>query len=564
LLTFLHIDSFALIEHTEIEFGPGLNVITGETGAGKSILIGALNCILGGAANADLIRSGADSCAVEGLFELSPDSAVATRLAAMESPLEDGQLILRREIRRQGRSRAFVNGRLVPARQLKQVGGLLVDLHGQHEHQSLLDAAVHVRFLDESGGLEGRAGEVARAHGALVRDGSKLAQLLSERESLAEEEELRQYQLEEIRRLDPQPGEDEALEREARVLENQAELAQTSQEVYDLLYGDEDSTVERLGRARRQLERLAEVDEALGSRAEALTGLLYAVEDLAASLRAYGQNLEANPPRLEEARQRLEELRLLVRKHGGSLEDVLVASRDLAQREDRSGNLDGEIAAAGERQGKAQDAFGALCVKLSQERGQAAASLATAVGKGLKSLGMPHATFEVSATRQEDPDGAVEVDGQRYRADATGMEAIQFHISANAGEPPLPLATVASGGEISRIMLVLKSIIAERDPVVTLVFDEIDVGISGRIAAAVGRKLASLSSSHQTLVITHLPQIAGLADHHYSVRKAERDGRTITEVQKLGETERAEEIAQLLAGETVSAAARRTAREMLK
>lgn len=564
MLTFLHIDNFALIERTDIEFGPGLSVITGETGAGKSILIGALNSILGGPTNADLIRSGADCCVVEGLFEIAPDCGMASQLAAMEAPPEDGQLILRREIRRRGRSRAFVNGRLVPARQLKQVGGLLVDLHGQHEHQSLLDTAIHIRFLDESGSLGHRAEEVAHAHDSLVRRESELAQLRSERESLAGEEELRQYQLEEIRRLDPQPAEDETLGREVRVLENQAELAQASEEVYDLLYGGEDSTVEQLGRARRQLEHLAEVDEDLSPRVEALTGLLYAVEDLAAGLRSYSQGLEADPQRLEEARQRLEELRLLARKHGGSLENALAVAQDLARRDDRSGELDGEIAAAEERLCQARDAFSILCQQLSRERGRAAVSLATAVKKGLKSLGMPHATFEVSALTQEDAEGAVEIDGQRYRADATGMETIQFCISANAGEPLLPLATVASGGEISRIMLVLKSIIAERDPVATLVFDEIDVGISGRIAAAVGKKLTSLSVSHQTLVITHLPQIAGLANHHYSVRKSERGGRTITEVQELSETERAEEIAQLLAGETVSDAARRHAREMLK
>ena len=564
MLTFLHIDNFALIERVDIELGPGLNVITGETGAGKSILIGALDSILGGTANADLIRSGADSCAVEGLFEIAPDSRVAARLAALGVALEDDQLILRREIRRRGRSRAFINGRLLPARQLRQVGGLLVDLHGQHEHQSLLDTATHVRVLDESGGLRERSEQVAHDYGAMARGESELAELRTEREALVAEEELRQYQLEEMQRLAPQSGEDEALEREVRVLENQEELAQASQEIYDLLYGGEGSTVEQLGRARRQLEHLAEVDGELASRTEALTGLLYAVEDLAGDLRAYGQSLEADPQRLAEARQRLEELRLLIRRHGGSLDDVLAASRDLAQREERSGDLDGQIAAAQGRLGQMRDAFGSLCQQLSRERGEAAVSLASAVKEAQKRLGMPHAAIQVSAARQEDPDGAVELDGRRFRADATGVETIEFCISANAGEPPLPLATVASGGEISRIMLVLKSFMAERDPVVTLVFDEIDVGISGRIAAAVGKQLAALSSSHQTLVITHLPQIAGLANHHYSVRKTERGGRTSTEVHKLGEAERAEEIALLLAGETVSDAARRHARELLE
>ncbi|MFC1526623.1 DNA repair protein RecN [Candidatus Latescibacterota bacterium] len=563
MLSRLQVDNFALIERVEMDFGPGLNVITGETGAGKSILIGALNCILGGPARAELVRGGADACSVEGLFVVAPSSPAMAALAEMEIPLEDDQVVLRREIRRGGRSRAFINGRLITVRQLRELGLRLVDLHGQHEHQSLLDTDLHARFLDECGGLTREAAEVGQAFGLYRGLLEESAGLRQTRQSLMDEEELRQYQLEEIRRLAPQPGEDVALEREVLVLENLAELVQSSHQVYDSLYGAEDSTVARLGRARRELERLAELDATLLARVEALSDVLYRVEDLSEALRDYAEGMEADPVRLEEAQLRLEEIRRLKQKHGGTLEEVLARARLLSSSEERTADLDREIVDAEKRCKAALDRFAAACRQLSSGREQAAGHLVRQVEGGLKALGMAGASFRVEMRRCEDADGPVEDGGHRYRAEVGGMEQVEFYISANPGERPLPLAAVASGGEISRIMLVLKSIIAERDTVATLVFDEIDVGISGRVAAAVGNRLGELSATHQTIIITHLPQIASRADHHFSVRKRRHQGRTITEVCELGKEGRAEELAQLLAGETVSAAARRHAEEML-
>jgi len=564
VLTRLHIENFALIEGAEIEFGPGLNVITGETGAGKSILIGALNSILGGPASADLVRDGSPSCSVEGLFELDPDSPTARALAGLGVELPDGQLVLRREIRSNGRSRAFANQHLTPIRSLRQIGARLVDLHGQHEHQSLLDPAHHVRFLDECGGLGEAARAVADAFGEYRQSDDRVALLRAERQSLREAEELRQYQLEEIRRLAPQPGETESLERELKVLEHQSELAEGASALHAALYGDEEATVTQLGRARRELERLAQVDPALQIRAEAIAEVLYRLEDVAEGLRDYGDSLEMDPERLEEARQRLEELRRLCQRHGGSLEEVLARADELEAQEERSEGLDQALAQAEAQRQTRLDEFAAACRELSAGRVSAAGVLSREVQARLVDLGMAEARFEVSLERAEADDGLLADGETRYAADETGSETVEFHISANRGERLLPLASVASGGEISRIMLVLKSIIAEGDAVGTLVFDEIDAGISGRVAAAVGRRLAELSGSHQTILITHLPQIASLAEQHFAVRKELEGDRTATRVVELGATERAEEIAQLLAGDTVSETARRHAREMLE
>lgn len=564
MLTRLRIENFALIESADIEFGPGLNVITGETGAGKSILIGALNSILGGPASADLVRSGADACAVEGLFELDPQGPAVRALAASGVEAVDGQLVLRREIRAGGRSRAFANQQLIPVRALRQLGARLVDLHGQHEHQSLLDPDHHARFLDESGGLRAEAEAVAATCRACRESADALAALKAERQGLREVEELHQYQLEEIRRLAPKPGEDEALESEIQVLEHQTELAQGAGGLYEALYGDEEATVTQLGRARRELERLAEVDPALKSWADAVSEVLYRLEDVAEGLREYGEGLDADPARLVEAHQRLDELVRLRQRHGGNMEAVLMRAAELEAQEERSSGLDSALNQAVARREVLLAEFAEACRRLSAGRQRAAAELSEQVQTRLKALGMAEAVFQVSLSRAAAEDGLAAADGERYRADERGMEAVEFHISANQGERLLPLASVASGGEISRIMLVLKSIIAERDTVGSLVFDEIDVGISGRVAAAVGRRLAELSASHQTILITHLPQIASLADHHFAVRKRREAGRTTTEVVALEAAERTDEIAQLMAGDTVSETARRHAREMLE
>jgi len=562
MLTRLHIKDFALIEEAEIEFGPGLNAITGETGAGKSILIGALNSILGGPINADLVRAGADKCAVEGFFEFPDDQL--DRLAALDVPLEDGQLILRREIHAGGRSRAFVNGQGQPVKALKQIGSVLVDLHGQHEHQSLLDPALHVRFLDAYGGLDNERHQMAQHWRAYRTSATRLKNLHAEREALVAADSLRTFQLEEIRQLDPQPDEEPELERELQILANAETLVQNGLELHDVLYQREGAISEQLGQVRRQLDRLLEIDLSLSPQAATLEELIYGVEDLARNLHDYARKIDLTPGRADQLRERLDGLRALKKKYGGTLDQVLEHAQILAAQEDRGAALDAELTAAAAERDQALAKFAAKCLALSAGRRKAATALSRALVASLGELGMAKAQFRTELATVEDPDGPVERDGRRFTAAEHGMEQVAFHISANAGEAPRPLARIASGGEISRVMLAFKEAIAGRDLVSILVFDEIDAGISGRIAAAVGRKLQALSTSHQTIAITHLPQIASLADQHFSVRKRQVKKRTITEVVVLDEKARTEEIAYLLAGETISDTARRHAREMLQ
>ena len=569
MLTRLYIENFALIERVEIEFGPGLNAITGETGAGKSILLGALNCILGEAARSDLVRGGCERCIVEGIFEFdekaSGGKAALGRLRDLEVDVTDDQLVLRREIRASSRSRCFVNGGGVPLKRLAEIGNALVDLHGQHEHQSLLDEQQHARFLDECGQLVELSGQVRSAHSDAVSSDAEVEALVSELRALQREEELRQFQLDEIRRLTPEAGEDEKLESELRVLENQAELANEVGDLFALLYQNEGSVVELLGRSRRQLDRLVDIDPRLGAQAETVEQLLIGVEDLATGLREYLEALDSDPLRLEQTRERLFELRRLIDKHGQGLAEIIALAGELENKSERLHLLGDEIAEAERRRARALSDYSELCLQLSAERARAADLLSGQVERGLAALGVESATFEIEATREENPGGMIEIDGAHYRADESGLERVSFLFSANPGEPVRPLARVASGGEISRVMLVLKAIIAERDVVSTLVFDEIDSGISGRTAAAVGHRLEQLGRSHQTLAITHLPQIASLADRHFSVRKTQRHGRTVTDVHHLVETDaRRDEIAQLLAGESLSATARKHAQELLK
>ena len=562
MLTRLHIRDFALIEEVEIEFGPGLNAITGETGAGKSILIGALNSILGGPSSPELVREGADKCSGEGFFEFSEDEL--PRLAALDLPVADDQLILRREILAAGRSRAFVNGQGQPIKRLKQIGAALVDLHGQHEHQSLLNPATHIIFLDAYGGLDDRREKVSEQWRAYLDDEALVKKLSAEREALLTEDSLRRFQLEEIHALDLRPDEEPLLERELQILANAETLVQNGLELHDLLYQREGAVSEQLAQARRQLERLVELDHSLGPQAAALEELIYGVEDLARNLHEYARKIDVSPGRADQLRERRDDLRALKKKYGGSLVQVLTHASTLADQENRTGALDGEIAAAADQRDEALKAFAAGCIALSTARSKAASALSRALVVALGELGMTKAQFRTNLDTAEDPEGLLERHGRRYAAGEYGMERAAFQISANAGEEPRPLARIASGGEISRVMLAFKEAVAGRDLVSILVFDEIDAGISGHVAAAVGRKMQGLSASHQTIAITHLPQIASLADQHFSVRKRQFKGRTVTEVVALDEKDRTEEIAYLLAGHTISDTARRHAREMLQ
>ena len=563
MLTRLFIRDFALIRELEIEFCADLNVLTGETGAGKSIILGALNSLLGGVARADMVRDGADRCLVEGLFEFPDASPVLERLAGSGFPADDNQLALRREILSGGRSRAFVNGLSIPLKKLREIGSTLVDVHGQHEHQSLLRVDRHSTYLDAFGGLTPRADALEDLYREFGSTENALRELHHQKRRYEEANELREFQLDEIRDLDPKAGEDAAIEQELTVLENGERIRQVTSRLADALYQADGSVVEQIGRLRRELDQVASIDRNLAAPTEQIQGLIYGIEELAADLLSYSENLDSDPERIAQLRDRLDAVRQLVSKYGGSLDRLIAFAAELEMGQAKSEALDEEITAAAAERDRSASQYTTACLDLSAARSHAAGDLVTQVEAGLRTLGAPNAVFEVRLDTRPDPDGLVEKDGVRVHADENGIERVEFFLSANPGETPKPLANVGSGGELSRIMLILRELIATGDGVSTLVFDEIDTGISGRMAAAVGKKLKALAAAHQVVVITHLPQIASLADRHMAVRKRPEEGRMVTSVQVLENKERTEEIAQLLAGEEISDSAREHAQRML-
>ena len=538
-------------------------MLTGETGAGKSIILGALNSLLGGVARADMVRDGADRCLVEGLFEFPDASPVLERLAGSGFPADDNQLALRREILSGGRSRAFVNGLSIPLKKLREIGSTLVDVHGQHEHQSLLRVDRHSTYLDAFGGLTPRADALEDLYREFGSTENALRELHHQKRRYEEANELREFQLDEIRDLDPKAGEDAAIEQELTVLENGERIRQVTSRLADALYQADGSVVEQIGRLRRELDQVASIDRNLAAPTEQIQGLIYGIEELAADLLSYSENLDSDPERIAQLRDRLDAVRQLVSKYGGSLDRLIAFAAELEMGQAKSEALDEEITAAAAERDRSASQYTTACLDLSAARSHAAGDLVTQVEAGLRTLGAPNAVFEVRLDTRPDPDGLVEKDGVRVHADENGIERVEFFLSANPGETPKPLANVGSGGELSRIMLILRELIATGDGVSTLVFDEIDTGISGRMAAAVGKKLKALAAAHQVVVITHLPQIASLADRHMAVRKRPEEGRMVTSVQVLENKERTEEIAQLLAGEEISDSAREHAQRML-
>lgn len=568
MLSQLRVKNYALIEEITMDFSPALNIITGETGTGKSILVGALSLVLGDRVDPDIVRAGGDRCIVEALFELPTDHPVVPELEALGVEFEESDpvrcLILRREVSALGKTQCRINDAATTLRTLKAVGDLLVDLHGQHEHQSLLDESRHVDLLDGYVGLERQVSATQDAYRELKCLREQLSAYRAEREALRQRHELESFQLAEIREAQLTPGEEEDLENERRVLVNTQHLIETARRLTDALYDAEDSISDRLGVCLRMLEEAAGMDEKLEVRAEAFRALLYQAEDLASAFRSYADAIEADPERLQVIEERLNLLKRLRKKHGGRIEDVIALGERLGEELDRTHDLDQQIACTQQAVEEARSRFAALCEHLSCERRRNADGLASQVEESLAELGMPNAKFSVALSLRPDPEGDVEMDGQRFAAGPKGLERVAFFLSANVGEPEQPLAKVASGGEVSRVMLSLKSTMAAADTVSTLIFDEIDIGISGRVAEAVGRKLRDLAATHQTISITHLPQIAKMGARHFRVSKEVQEGRTTTQAVVLNPQERAEELAKLLGGATISDITRKHAEELLE
>jgi DNA repair protein RecN (Recombination protein N) len=537
MLRFLSVRHLAVIDRLEVEFEPGFSVLTGETGAGKSILVGAIGLLVGGRAASDLVRTGEDTAVVEAIFE----------------PGDGREVILRREVSAQGRSRAFLDGALTTTAALRDATAGLVDLHGQHEHQLLLDPQQHLDFLDEFAGAGTIRHQVSEAFARWEAVRAERERLLAnEREGTARAEFLA-FQLAEIERIAPRAGEDIELAATRQVLANADKLQRLCGDAYDALYEGEHAALPALGAVWRRVSELAAIDERFGPYLDVRDAVKPQLEDLAFFLRSYAAGIDASPARLHEVEDRLAALDRLKKKHGPTLDDVVArAARlrqdldDIEHRVERAARLDADVDSA--RTGYLQHAQA-----LSTLRRDHVGALTQAMERSLAELAM-------TRTRCEIRFATAEVEGQWT---ARGIETAEFYISPNPGEEPRPLARIASGGELSRIMLALRTIAATDAPGKTLIFDEVDSGIGGAVADVVGSRLQRLARRFQVLCITHLPQIAACAATQYHIEKAVRDGRTLTSVSRLDRPQRELEIARMIAGSEISATVRASAREML-
>ncbi|MEW6686932.1 MAG: DNA repair protein RecN [Candidatus Edwardsbacteria bacterium] len=564
MLTELQIKDYALIENLQVEFSPGLNVLTGETGAGKSILIGAVGLMLGEKGDIDSVRTGANSSMVEGIFDLHSRKDLLKILQEQGIEMEESSIILKRNVNTTGKTKCYANAQAITLSFLKHLGDELLDMHGQHEHQSLLKEERHLDSLDGFGKLLPLRLEVEK----FFYEHQSLTQSLIElerREALTKEKiDLYQFQIKEIEKTNLSLGEEESLERERKILENSEKLFQLATEAQDLLSENEGSIIEQLGLLENKVSEVVSIDERLKEVFEDIKSSGYQLEEASHTLSDYRAKLEFDPQRLEIIRDRLDLIKTLKKKYGGSIENVLQYAERIKKEIHSVERNEEEIANLKIRIEENRKELEKRALELSGKRKEIATKMSIKIKEELVDLGMEKAKFEVGVNQIEEEDGLVEQQGKKYRTCERGIDEIRFLISPNPGEELRPLAKIASGGEISRVMLALKTILAEVDAVPTLVFDEIDVGIGGRIAEAVGKKLREIAKTRQVLCITHLPQIACLAEAHYLVKKETKKGRTTTQIKKLSKEEQIEEIARMLGGEAITKLTREHAREMLK
>ena len=566
MLRTLTIRDYALIDELEVEFDSGLNIITGETGAGKSILLGALGLLLGDRASTEALRTGAKKAVVEGQFDNADEGRLPQLLEHHGiDPSEGGILVVRREITEKG-SRAFINDTPATLDVLREVAANTIDLHGQHEHQSLLRTETHVELLDTFGGLGGLVSTYRAAYKTVSGLVAERAGIVRREAELRKQKELYAFQIEEIDKTDPQVGEQDDLEGERRILENAERLYEATAELYGQISESDDALYDRIVLVRNQLQDLARIDQAFEETLGDVRSAEIALKEATQFLQDYNSRIEFNPERLDEIRERLGELDYLSRKYGGTVEAVLAHREEIGATYALAQDVEGALARLDERIAAATEALSVAAYRLSQKRHEVAERVEAMIAVELATLGMPHARFEVTFRVQEDAAGWIAFPNARSRVAAfpAGADLVEFHISANLGEKPKPLARVASGGEVSRVMLALKAILAKAERLPILVFDEIDTGISGQIARRAGESMHRLAQYHQIIAITHLPQIASLGDVHFSVEKRVEDGRTRTFIRRLAEDERAEAVAELLAGGDLSEAALQNAREMIE
>jgi DNA repair protein RecN (Recombination protein N) len=558
MLVELRIQNFAIIDDLHVHFAPGFNVITGETGAGKSIIVDAVELLLGGRADADFIRAGSDKTLVEGDFTFSErlQGPIKTLLEAENIELEAPDAVaLTREIRANGRNVCRINGTTVNLQFYREVASRLVDIHGQSEHLSLLDPDHHQLLLDRYAGAEQEQHALAEVVDQLVKVRSEVQTLEQDKAALERRADLLRFQIEEIRAVNPQPGEEEALNEESVRLANSEQLVTLTAEIQAALDGEDDTmaaAVPLLNQVEALLAKLARIDPRFEEHQATAQTLVEETVELAREMQRYAEHLEHNPRRLNEVEDRLDAFNRLKRKYGATIEAVLAHGNKAEKELSTISNSSERLTELRGQEEALLRQIGDQAGRLSATRKAAAARLSKSIEAELADLRMDGTRFEVGLAQTEAAAGCY-VGDKRYDFDETGIDAIEFMMAANRGEPLRPLAKVASGGETARIMLALKGVLSRADSTPTLIFDEIDQGIGGRVGAVVGQKLWRLTEDHQVLCITHLAQLAGFGDLHFKVKKGQRGDRTVTTIQELNDRARVEELAEMLGAETLSA-----------
>jgi len=571
LLLELKVRDIGIIGRVDWSLGCGLNVITGETGAGKSLVISSVEALLAGKADAELVRHGADKAQIEGVFEVPHDDNYSRLWELLDEKgiaADDGTLVISCQSRREGRSIVRVNGHAVPRGVVSQIGHFLVDIHGQSEHLSLrhkehhiglLDAYAHV--LEERRSFRDKVAELSAVE-------KELKAIIEEEEELARREELLRFQLDEIKRAELREGEEEEMEKGRNILASAEKLKAFSYEVYQSLSGEDasgpsSSAVDRLSEALQTMKKLAELDPSLKKQAAFLEETLYGLEEAARDIRSYSERMEYDPNRLEEIESRLELVKTLKRKYGGTIAEVLNHMAKTEKELETLSTSTERRAQLEESRVRLKEEMGKMAYSLSQSRSAAAQKLIAEVNKELKDLNMSQVEFGVSITQSQAGDGIPFPDGNSYAFTAEGADAVEFIASTNPGEPPKPLTKIASTGEISRFTLALKGALSEADRVPVLIFDEIDIGVGGRSGEVIGKKLWALARSHQVICVTHLPQIAAFADAHYGIHKEAVGERTLSMLETLDGESRIGEIAAMLGGRQYGETSLESARELI-
>ncbi len=555
MLNLLKISNIALIADLQLEFSRGLNLLTGETGSGKSIIVDALGGLIGERISSDLIKDGETSARIEGLFSLKQTEDLLKIIDEAGLEIEDfAEVIVRRELSLTGKNRSFINNQLVTQSFLKKIGAFFVDIHGQGEQQTLFNPATHLELLDDYAGLQNLREDLAKKFHAMSLIEKELEALHEDETQKLQLLDILQFQIEEIRKVNLQIGEDEELESERKRLNNIEKLSGLSETAFDLLYENEASVISNLGQAARKIDELAGFENDFSAYTESLANAQAVVEDLAIFVRNFRDKLEFSPERLSEIENRLVEVSRLKRKYGGAIETVLAHFNESTERLSRIETADLHETELKKKLAQTRESFLKTAQEIHDKRVKFAQKFAKEIETNLKAVALERAKFEVR----------VETSDDAKRFSEKGFDTVEFYFSANAGESPKPLAKVASGGEASRLMLILKTTATPSEMPRTVVFDEIDSGVGGRVAEAVGLKLKQLSQHHQVLCVTHQPQVASLADFHYLVSKEMKGNKTSVKVSKLTESERVEEIARMLAGEKITDSARTHAREMIK